>query len=274
MTTIEKLLNAMQARDSLVCVGLDPDYGKIPSVIPTWWGAGEERVMHFLQDVVHITAPYVCSYKVQKAFFDSWDNGHELLRLTIGYVHSHYPAIPVFLDCKIGDIDNTMGAHMANIFDNLGADGVLLNPYMGDDVFAPMAQYPEKAGVVLVKTSNHGASIVQDYCDLWKHILHQVVDRWNVANNLIPVITSTANIDLAEVRAIIPDQMPILLAGFGAQGGSVDQLRLLLNSKSIGVFVNSSRGIIYPYCTNNADWRQAIESSVAKMKSRLNEQRR
>jgi len=140
MTTVEKLLNAMQERNSLVCVGLDPDYGKFPTAAPERWGNAEKRVLHFLREVIHITAPYVCSYKVQKAFFDGWDSGHELLRQTIGYVHTHYPTIPVFLDCKIGDIDNTMGAYMANIFDNLRADGVLLNPYMGDDVLAPRAQ--------------------------------------------------------------------------------------------------------------------------------------
>jgi len=271
MTTIEKLLRAMKARDSLVCVGLDPDYEKIPSIIK---GAGEDRVLNFLKEVVQITAPHICSYKVQKAFFDPWDQGHELLRMTISHVHRHHPDIPVFLDCKIGDIDNTMDAYMANIFGTLQADGVLLNPYMGDDVLAPMAKYPDKAGVVLVKTSNPGASIVQDYGGLWKHILHQVIERWNTAGNLIPVIASTADIDLAEVRTIIPDQMPILFAGFGEQGGTVDQLRQLLNSEGIGVFVNSSRGILYPYPIDCPTWRSEIELAVITMKAKLNRQRR
>jgi len=274
MTVQEKLLNAMKRQDSLVCVGLDPDYEKLPTAIPTSWGTSETRVLKFLKEVVRITAPHVCCYKVQKAFFEGWEHGHRMLQATIGYVHSYYPGIPVFLDCKIGDIDNTMQAYLANVFDNLGADGVVLNPYMGDDVFALMAHYPDKAGVVLVKTSNPGAAVVQDYCDLWKHILKLTVDRWNGAKNLIPVITSTADIDLAEVRSMIPDQMPILFAGYGFQGGSSAELRMLLNSESIGVFVNSSRGILYSYESSQPDWRQAIRLAVMKMKAQLNEQRR
>jgi len=273
MTTIEKLLNAMRQRDSLVCVGLDPDYGKIPKH-ETRMGGNEDLIVNFLYEVIRITAPHVCSYKVQKAFFDPWINGHEILRMTINYVHKHYPDIPVFLDCKIGDIDNTMDAYMHNVFYLLQADGVLLNPYMGDDVLAPMERYPEKAGVVLVRTSNPGASIVQDYCDLWKHILKQVIERWNAQGNLIPVIASTADINLEEVRAIIPDQMPILYAGFGTQGGGASGLKQLLNKEGIGVFVNSSRGILFPYPSDSLSWRDEIELAVTTTKVELNRQRR
>lgn len=274
MNAIESLMAEMQKKDTLVCVGLDPDPKKYPENVPANWGSGEGYALNFLQAVIDITVPFACAFKAQKAFFDCYNGGHDLLKKTIGYVHSHYPATPIFLDCKIGDTENTMDAYMANIFDNLEADGVVLNPYMGDEVMTAMAQYHDKAGIVLVKTSNPGAAIVQDYQGLWKHILDLVVDRWNTADNLIPVITSTAEIDLAYVRTRVPDEMPILFAGYGAQGGNLTGVQRLLNSKGIGVFVNSSRGILYPYESSEVNWRQSIRSAVVSMADEINDQRR
>jgi len=69
---------------------------------------------------------------------------------------------------------------------------------------------------------------------------------------------------MAEVRKEIPDKMPILLAGVGAQGGSLEGLSTLLNSKRSGVFVNSSRGIIYA---------EQPEQAAIKLKEELNAKR-
>ena len=82
------------------------------------------------------------------------------------------------------------------------------------------------------------------------------------------------NPDLARIRTLIPDNMPILFAGFGEQGGSPDDLSKLLNSNGMGVFVNSSRGILYPYQPRSYDWRVAIQHALARMNEQLNSQRR
>ncbi|MBI3255527.1 MAG: hypothetical protein HYZ63_01000 [Candidatus Andersenbacteria bacterium] len=80
--------------------------------------------------------------------------------------------------------------------------------------------------------------------------------------------------DLAAVRSGIPDDMPILLAGVGAQGGSYADLRSLLNSQKSGVFVNSSRGILYPDNPLGIDWKEAVRNAAVELKGKLNEQRR
>ena len=158
-------------------------------------------------------------------------------------------------------------------------DGIVVNPYMGDDVMAPMTSYPEKGIVTLVKTSNPGGGVVQDVLTkegipLWQHVLKLTVGRWNSVGNMIPVLSSTADIDLDEARKLIPDETPILLAGVGAQGGSRDSLRKLLNSKRSGVFVNSSRGFIYAETKGHKTWQDAIVKASELMKNELNEERK
>ena len=169
-----------------------------------------------------------------------------------------------------------MNAYIRNLFSSLQADGIVVNPYIGDDVLLPLIEWADKSIVVLVKTSNPSGSIVQDTIlrdgqPLWRYILDLVVNRWNQNENMIPVLSSTVGLDMAKIRLLIPDKMPILLAGVGIQGGSYTDLRSLLNSKNIGVFINSSRGILYPQ--SQKPWRTAIKDAVVVLKDALNKER-
>ncbi len=131
--------------------------------------------------------------------------------------------------------------------------------------------------MVLVKTSNPSGGIVQEVAlqngqPFWRHILDLVVNRWNRNANMIPVLSATVGLNMAEIRSLIPDRMPILLAGVGAQGGKFADLRNLLNSEDVGVFVNSSRDILYP--KSQQPWRIAIEEAAVRLKEALNNERR
>lgn len=269
------LRGAMVSKNSLACVGLDPDISKMPAAITEPHASDEVKVWRFLRQVIDITGPHVCAYKVQKAFFDVFPKGHELLAKVVAYAQEKYPEVFVLIDAKVGDIDNTMEAYLRNIFEEIRADGLVVNPYMGDDVLRPFETLPDKAGVVLVKTSNPGGSVVQDAAlsdgtTVWQHVLKLVAERWNKGANLIPVLSSTTNVDLRIVRQIIPDDMPILFAGYGVQGGNLNHFRQLLNSNGRGVFVNSSRGILYPYDPQDPNWRQRVLDAVIELKETLN----
>ena len=274
---IETLRDRMKT--SLLCCGLDPDLSKMPNDEAYERLSDEKRITAFLKTIIDLTAKDVCAYKLQKAFFDKLSLGHDALKETIAYIHTNHKGIPAIVDCKIGDIDNTMQAYLDSLFNELRADGIVVNPYMGDDVMKPMAQYPDKAIVVLAKTSNPGGGIVQDVITksgipLWQHILKLTIERWNESGNMIPVISSTVGLDMTSVRHMIPDKMPILLAGVGAQGGSYDDLSKLLNSKRSGVFVNSSRGILYAKADNKQTWQDAIRQTSSLLMESLNQQRK
>ena len=275
MKSIQKLHQSMSIKTSLACVGLDPDISKLPNE----FDKSESSVSQFLEEVVDITLPYVSAYKIQKAFFDQFDTGHTMLKEIIQYILFQDATVFVSVDCKIGDIDNTMSAYLHNLFDIIQADAVVINPYMGLEVLEPFfSKYSDKAGIVLVQTSNSGATQVQNLQLangklLWEEILNKVVHDWNGAGNIIPVIASTKSANSISIRDIIPDQMPVLYAGYGAQGGSLNSLSSLLNSNNSGVFVNSSRGILYPYQIEDKNWRDKVESAVITLKNDLNSAR-
>lgn len=277
MNANRQILARMHSHGTLLCAGLDPDIKKLPIEILKKSGTDEEKIFEFLRGAVDATGPYICAYKAQKAFFDLLPGGHDVLKEIVHYIHQTQPGVAVIIDCKIGDIDNTMETYIDNIFGSIQADGVVVNPYMGDDVIAPLIELIDKAIVVLVQTSNSGSGIVQnitlsDGRPLWQYMLDLVVNRWNRNGNMIPVISSTTGLNMADIRPLIPDTMPIFLAGVGAQGGSYNDLRSLLNSKGFGVFAGSSRDILYP--ASSESWQTAIETMAIKTKESLNRARR
>lgn len=277
MNSNHQLLARMRTHNTLLCAGLDPDLSKLPRAVLKNSGSAEEKVLAFLQGAVDATGPHVCAFKAQKAFFDILPGGHDVLKEIVAYVHRTQPGVPVIVDCKIGDIDNTMAAYIDNLFGKIQADGIVVNPYMGDDVIEPLIELKDKSVIVLVKTSNISGGVVQDVRlhdgrMLWQYLLDLVVNRWNRNGNMIPVLSSTAGLDMNNIRPLVPDSMPILLAGVGAQGGSYEDLSKLLNLEGLGVFVNSSRGLLYPGASES--WQAAIEMAAITMKEALNLTRR
>lgn len=274
--TTARLDARMKAVNSLVCVGLDPDPQKMPLQYIQNDSKIEDGIFSFLCRVVDLTADHACAYKIQKAFFDPLNQGHDLLQRLCNYLKTTQPAIPILIDCKIGDTENTMQTYVHYIFDQMHADGVVVNPYMGDDVFLPFLQDANKTALVLVQTSNPSARVVQELPlangrNLWEEILVLVLNRWNVNENLIPVLSSHASLETyREVRNLIPDRTPVLLAGIGAQGGDPRVLQTLLNRDGRGVFVNSSRGILYPYHPADSDWESRVVNAVVALKNQLN----
>jgi orotidine-5'-phosphate decarboxylase len=143
---MQKLLTRIQTSNSLLCVGLDPI------------GDDEATVAHRLRDVIAETAPYAAAFKPNLAFFLSRENGVALLQEIVRIVPTD---IPVILDGKFGDIANTAEHYARFAYDVIGADGVTVNPYMGDDAIRPFAR-PGKLVFSLAKTSNKPKHNLQD----------------------------------------------------------------------------------------------------------------
>jgi len=273
-----QLLDARSAQQrTFLCCGLDPDVARLPIDIIEKTANKEEAIFRFLTEFIDISVDYASAYKAQKAFYDLHDGGHRILREIINYIHVRYPEVPVFVDCKIGDIDNTMQSYLGDILGSMKADGVVVNPYMGDEVIKPFAKAADKACIVLVRTSNPGSAITQELLlenglSLWQHILSLVVERWNTAGNMIPVLAAThPNINWGGIRKSIPDTMPVLIAGFGAQGGTLSNISDLLNSNGTGILINSSRALMYPFIPTDRNWREAIRDNVRITNQNINQ---
>lgn len=268
----DRLQDTIRRKNTAVCCGIDPDIQKIPDEL-TQGSDAEQAVRRFVHEIADATIEHVCAYKFQKAFFDLFDSGHALMRESIEIIRKLDPEVSIIIDAKVGDIDNTMNAYLAKFFDHLQADAILLNPYMGTGIWEGLERYPAKAGIVLVRTSGQGSAVIQDAvlkdgrC-VWQHVLEMVVSGWHKQHNLIPVLS--AMLELPQIRKQIPDDMPILVAGIGAQGGLLPRVKGLQNSSGTGIIVNSARDILYPYATTDKNWRSAVQNAARTLKEKIN----
>lgn len=84
------------------------------------------------------------------------------LKMTMDYINKNHGDIFTILDTKRADIGNTNGGYIALAFDWLGADAITLHPYLGEEALQPFLSRKDKASVILCRTSNLGASELQD----------------------------------------------------------------------------------------------------------------
>ena len=122
MNFMTALKDAWRRNDSLICVGLDPEPGRLPAGL-----AGEEGIFTFCRDIVDATAGLVCAFKPQIAHFAAL-GAEDALRRLIAHIHSTHPGVPVILDAKRGDIGSTAQNYAIEAFD-AQAIGYLLKPF-------------------------------------------------------------------------------------------------------------------------------------------------
>jgi uridine monophosphate synthetase len=215
---------------SLLCIGLDPHISDLAA--PNADGA-----LAFCLNLVKKTARYAAAFKPNAAFFEQFGApGWAALKEVIDAVQEESrrlgSLIPVILDAKRGDIASTAEAYAQSAFTALGAHAITLSPYLGKDSIDPFLAVPEKGVFLLCKTSNPGASDLQDLEVLdagpdGKPVgspLYLVVARlaqsWNSQDNIGLVVGATQPEALACVRAVAPD-LWFLAPGVGAQGGDL-----------------------------------------------------
>lgn len=249
--------------NKIICPGLDPDINKIPEVLVSKYGH-EKSVLVFLKEIVDITSPLAAAYKIQKAFFDPLQNGSAYLQEIIEYIHTQSSDTPVYLDCKIGDIDNTMKVYLDYMLNVLKADGVVVNPYMGAEVLDAFRSFPNKTPIVLIRTSNPGAVVTQDLIikdgrPYWEYILDWMLQNYPRA---IPIIACSAN--LPNNVGVKLAKRTVFVAGFGSQGGTVSELSKI-RQYGAQVLVNSSRALLYPYTSSDIDWKSKVSGAIEKM---------
>jgi orotidine-5'-phosphate decarboxylase len=261
MTALQKLHARIQHANSLVCVGLDADRTRIPEPFRSRHDAQYALNRHIIEQ----TAQHVIAFKPNMAFYEaSGIQGLHDLRQTIQFLRENYPDILTICDAKRGDIGSTSEAYASAIFDELGFDAVTLSPYLGKDALEPFLRRVDKLSIILCRTSNDGAGEFQDLLisnkPLWQVIAERVAEQWNVHGNCMLVVGATYPAEMKIVRGIVGD-MPLLVPGIGAQGGSIEETVLAgKNSQGHGLVINSSRGIIF--AQNPAAAAQELQQAI------------
>ncbi len=263
---IDKLNEAINRNNSLLCVGLDPEASKFPAnFVPD--APTVERVKAFCLDIIAQTSDLVCCYKPNSAFFEQYGaGGWNALREVIAACHA--ADVPVLLDAKRGDIGSTAQAYARAVFEGLGADAITVSPYLGKDSIAPFLAYAGKTVFVLCYTSNPSAVEVQQHGapPLFERITVQA-QAWGDATQLGFVVGATQPEALSAVRALAPDRW-ILAPGVGAQGGDLEAaLSAGLDVQGSGVIVPVSRAVLYAEDPRTA--AKALRDAITQVRSDL-----
>lgn len=246
MTFFQKLDAAIDINNSLLCVGLDPEFDRLPANIQL----NPNPQFEFNKYIIDATHDLVSVYKPNSAFYESRGaEGLSELKMTCEYIKQQYPKIPIILDYKRADIGNTNNGYVSFAYEYIGADAVTLHPYLGSESIKPFLEKTDKGNFVLCRTSNPGAGEVQDLIidnePLYKHVARLVTTSWNSNNNCGLVIGATYPEELKAIRTIAPE-MVFLVPGIGAQGGDLENtLKNGLRTDKKGLIISSSRGIIF-----------------------------
>jgi orotidine-5'-phosphate decarboxylase len=242
---------------SWLCLGLDPDLDRLPTAMPrTVVG-----VIDFCRAIVEATSDLVTAYKVNFAFFEALGPaGWEAL----ARVRSDIPdGIPVIADAKRADIANTDRFYAEAIFGQLDFDAVTVNPYLGWDSLAPFFDRPGKGVLVLCRTSNPGASQLQDLEvngePLYLRVAREALQQ--PSNGSVGLVLGAAHPRSIERVRNLSSQAVLLLVGVGAQGGTVgDALNVGASEHGQNALVGVSREILY--ASSDATFAKAARTAA------------
>jgi len=232
--------------NSLLCVGLDADFTKIPKKFLKM----EFPQFEFNKWIIEETNEYATAFKMNSAFYEA-RGGKGILELkkTMEYLQKNYPDIFLICDCKRADIGNTNQGYVDSFFDWYSFDAITLHPYLGEEALEPFLARKDKGSIILCRTSNLGASELQDLVvegkPIWQIVAERVSEIWNKNNNCMLVVGATYPEEMKKIRSLVGD-MTFLVPGVGTQGGDLKSvIEAGLNSEGLGLIINSSRGIIF-----------------------------
>lgn len=215
-----------------------------------------------LMDALQGIVPAV---KPQSAYYEllGWQ-GMRALADTISYARER--GYYVIADVKRGDIGSTAQAYSegwlgkskvgGKLLPAFDADCVTINGYMGSDAIVPflkIAQEEDKSVFVLVKTSNPSSGELQDMVAgdrLVYTVMGDLVNRLGSGTEgergyqtLGAVVGATYPAELKELRRRL-EKVFFLVPGYGAQGGTAQDVAGAFDRFGWGAVVNSSRGIL------------------------------
>ena len=259
-----RLADAARAAGAPLCVGLDPD----PERLPKGFDASPASVAAFCIAITDATVGVAAAFKPNLAFFEALGpDGADALARVCAHVRSTGRLL--VLDGKRGDIGNTGRRYATALYEQLDGDAATVAPYMGSDSVTPLLSHAGRCAFVLVATSNAGGADLQALDVGGEPLAHRVArlaQTWTAecAGELGFVVGATRPDALSALREIAPD-VPFLVPGVGAQGGSVaDVMRA---NAGAPILVNSSRGILY--ASRGADFASAAGDAAARLRDGL-----
>ena len=296
--SFDALQEKIRSKKNPTVAGLDPKPEQIPPHIlkasyetygETLQGAAE-AVWTFNKGLIDALCDVVPAVKPQAAYYErlGW-RGLEVMERTIAYAREK--DLFVIADIKRGDIGSTAQAYADAWLGEtrvgeashpvFNADCVTLNGYMGSDTIEPFVEAckaGDKCLFLLVKTSNPGSGELQNMVagdrlvykvmgDMTAKLGKGTEGRYGF-HLAGAVVGATYPSDLRELRRRLEHTF-FLVPGYGAQGGTAEDVQYAFNKYGHGAIVNASRSIMCAWQktgVDGADYQEAARAAVVAMR--------
>lgn len=273
---IKKLINRIKTIDSLLCVGLDSRYDRLPEFAKANRSVFE-AILYFNSAVVRATHDLTSAYKSNLAFYGGFGaEALEALRQTNLYIQANYSEIVTLADCKRSEMGDSVSLVKSEIFDWLAFDCVMVTPWFGSDTIMDYLNDQSKGVCVYVHDSNPSAPEIQavklhDGRRLYEYLADLVANKWNSNGNVFIEVGATYPAAFSQIRKIVGDEMLILTAGIGAQGGKVSDIEKFMGKDNQRMLVNSSRGIIFAGANTDTEevYLKKVRNAALKLRNEL-----
>lgn len=287
----EALVRRVFVAESHVCVGLDPDIGRLSDTHLTRVAAhlagvrvpredqlveslGRDAAAKYLscQAVILAARKYAVCWKPNAAFFEGDPAGAAVLPGVAEFCAAAAPDTIRLCDAKRGDIGNTAEKYADAVFEGWGYDAITVNPLMGADCVQPFLRNPSKGAFLLCLTSNPGAEDFLLKNDLYLRIAEKAVE-WNRLGNVGLVVGATRPEYAARVREVAPE-LPFLIPGIGAQGGNLPETLEAIDARRNPRFlINASRAIMFPgeeeIAAAGGDYGLAVAEAARRLRDEI-----
>lgn len=266
---VDKLIKAIIDKQNPSVAGIDTSLQYLPDEIKNsvkTFEEASEAIYQFNVTLIDGLKDVVPAVKVQVAYYEMYgEAGMIAFKKTCEYAKKC--GLIVIADCKRNDIGSTASCY-ANAYlgstkvgeDDLEAfpaDFLTVNGYLGTDGIKPFTDKTGKGIYVLVKTSNPSSGELQDLkLENGNTVYEQMgefVEKWGSESigeygysNVGAVVGATYKEQAERLRSRMPHTF-FLVPGYGAQGGTAEDLSVCFDDKGLGAIVNSSRGIICAY---------------------------
>lgn len=268
----DRLIDAIVRKDNPSVAGIDTSFDYLPAKMREGVSSPAEaaaKILEFNRKILDALADVVPAVKVQIAYYEMYgEPGVAAFAATAAYAREK--GLVVMTDAKRNDIGATAECYAraylgktavgAGAFRAFPSDYLTVNGYLGSDGVKPFLKHMREndGGIfVLVKTSNPSSGELQDQklengMTVYEY-MGSLVEKWGSANIGTYGYSDTGAVVGAthpRQAEILRKQMPhtfFLIPGYGAQGGTAEDLKVCFDADGLGGIVNSSRGILCAY---------------------------
>ena len=268
----DKLIERIKQLDNPTVAGIDTSFDYLPEDMKSGvcdFAGATKAVLAFNKEIIDSICDIVPCVKVQIAYYEMYGlEGMRTFSETLKYASER--GMLVMTDAKRNDIGATaecyakaylgetaVGEKAYTAFDS---DFLTVNGYLGSDGIKPFLgwmQKRDKGIFVLVKTSNKSSGELQDLkLENGKTVyeyMGSLVEEWgkdSIGKYGYSAVGAVVGATHPQQAHILRGEMPhtfFLIPGYGAQGGTADDLKVCFDKDGLGGIVNSSRGILCAY---------------------------